>query len=239
MPLLRFDLGKVFARYVGQAEENMRRALSVAESVAPAILWMDEIEKGLAGAGGDSDSGVSARVFGTLLTWMQEKTTPVFVVATANDIAGLPPELLRRFDDVFFVDLPTLAERAEVFHIHLGKRERDPAEFDLVALAQTAANFSGAEIEQVVVDAMYSAFDAEEQLEDEHIVAAIRATRPLAVQRAKQIEELRQWAADRCRMASEPGDRTPQVTIPSTGQQPTMPHSRFGRAGMSRADDEQ
>jgi SpoVK/Ycf46/Vps4 family AAA+-type ATPase len=198
---------------------------------------MDEIEKGLAGAGGDSDSGVTARVFGTLLTWMQEKKTPVFVVATANDVTGLPPELLRRFDDVFFVDLPTLGERAEVFRIHLGKRARDPDGFDLLKLAEAADRFSGAEIEQVVVDALYTAFDADERLADEHILAAVRATRPLAIQRQKQIDELRAWAADRCRFASSPGDEAPALTIPSMGEAPAPKGSRFDRA--TRRPDEQ
>lgn len=235
MPLLRFDLGKVFDRYVGQAEENMRRALAVAESVAPTILWTDEMEKGPAGAAGDSDSAVTARVLGIRLAWMQEKQSPVFVVATANDIADLSPDLLRTFDDVFFVDLPTLGERAEVFRIHLAKRGCDPDSFDLVALAREAERFSGSEIEQVVVDAVYAAFDAEEQLEDEHILVAIRATRPLAVQRAKQIDELRHWAADRCRTAPE-CDRAPEVVLPSIGQAPEMPRSQFGRAGALRAE---
>lgn len=237
MPLLRFDLGKVFARYVGQAEENMRRALSVAESVAPAVLWIDEIEKGLAGASGDSDSGVTARVFGTLLTWMQEKMTPVFVVATANDVAGLPPELLRRFDDLFFVDLPNLRERAEIFRIHLAKRARDPDAFDLVGLAKATERFSGAEIEQVVVDALYAAFDAGEPLTDQHILAAINLTRPLAVQRSEQIDGLRRWARDRCRMASEPSDLVPALTIPSAGRAPESHGSRFDRA-VRKSDDQ-
>jgi hypothetical protein len=233
MPLLRFDLGKVFARYVGQAEENMRRALSVAEGVAPAVLWMDEIEKGLAGAGGDGDRGVATRVFGTLLTWMQEKTSPVFVVATANDVTGLAPELLRRFDDLFFVDLPHARERAEVFRIHLLKRERDPDSFDLGALAEAAGSFSGAEIEQVVIDALYRAFDAGELLEDEHVLSAIRATRPLAVQRKQQIDDLRAWAADRCRFASAPESEASAVSIPSSGEVPRVQGSRFDRARTS------
>ena len=215
----------------------MRRALSVAESVAPAVLWMDEIEKGLAGTGGDGDGGVATRVFGTLLTWMQEKKSPVFVVATANDVAGLPPELLRRFDDLFFVDLPNARERAEIFRIHLSKRERDPDAFDLALLADTAESFSGAEAEQVVTDALYLAFDAEEPLSDEHIIAAIQATRPLAVQRKKQIDELRQWAADRCRFASAPDSEIPAVSIPSQGAPPRAEGSRFGRMRPAQQPD--
>src|SRR2546427_6476851 len=145
LPLLRFDMGRMFGSFVGSSEENVRRAIAVAESVAPAILWVDEIDKAFAGSQGSgaTDGGTTARVFGTFLTWLSEKTAPVFVVATANDISQLPPELLRkgRLDEIFFVDLPTREERVEVFCIHLNKRGRDAAQFDLVALAEAAKNF--------------------------------------------------------------------------------------------------
>src|SRR6059058_10461 len=155
LPLLRLDLGRIFSSLIGSSEENLRRAIRVAESVSPAILWIDEIEKGLAGSSGSAvtDSGVSARVFGALLTWLQEKTAPVFVVATANRIEALPPELLRkgRFDDIFFIDLPSAAERREIFHIHLARRHREPSHYDLDALATVSEGFSGSEIEQCVI----------------------------------------------------------------------------------------
>src|SRR5947208_7240325 len=165
LPLLRFDMGRMFGSLVGSSEENVRRAIAVAESVAPAILWVDEIDKAFAGAQGSgvSDGGTTARVFGTFLTWLSEKTAPVFVVATANDISQLPPELLRkgRFDEIFFVDLPTKEERKEIFGIHLEKRGRVPDGFDLDALAKRSEGFSGAEIEQAIVSGLFDAFSAE------------------------------------------------------------------------------
>src|SRR5712692_2347887 len=155
LPLLRLDLGRIFSSLIGSSEENLRRAIRGAESVSPTVLWIDEIEKGLAGSSGPAvnDTGVSARVFGSLLTWLQEKTAPVFVVATANRIDALPPELLRkgRFDEIFFIDLPSVAERREIFHIHLRRRHREPAHYDLDALAQSSEGFSGSEIEQCVI----------------------------------------------------------------------------------------
>jgi ATP-dependent 26S proteasome regulatory subunit len=201
-PLLKFDLGRVFAGLVGESEANMRKALTVAEGVAPAILWIDELEKGLAGAsGGSNDGGVSTRVFGNLLTWMEEKEKPVFVVATANDISRLPPELLRkgRLDQIFFVDLPTARERAEIFAIHLARRQRDPGEFDLGAIVRDTDDFSGAECEQVVVEALFEAFDApDRRLKTEHVLRAARQTVPLARSRQGEIEALRRWAAENC-----------------------------------------
>src|SRR5208283_1852902 len=168
LPLLRFDLGRMFSSLVGSSEENIRRAIQTAESVAPAILWIDEIDKALAGSQGSagSDGGTASRVFGTLLTWLSEKTAPVFVIATANDISQLPPELLRkgRLDEIFFVDLPSPAERKEIFKIHITKRKRDPAKFDLELLANASAEFSGAEIEEAVNSALYDAFYAKQEL---------------------------------------------------------------------------
>jgi hypothetical protein len=166
LPLLRFDMGRMFGSLVGSSEENVRRAIAVAESIAPAILWVDEIDKAFAGAqhSGGSDGGTAARVFGTFLTWLSEKSAPVFVVATANDISQLPPELLRkgRFDEIFFVDLPSAAERAEVFRIHLARRGREPGQFDLAALVEGSHEFSGAEIEEAINSALYDAFSSRE-----------------------------------------------------------------------------
>ncbi|MCI0744292.1 MAG: AAA family ATPase [Verrucomicrobia subdivision 3 bacterium] len=207
-PLLRFDMGRMFGSLVGSSEENVRRAIAVAESVAPAILWVDEIDKAFAGSqsSGGTDGGTTARVFGTFLTWLSEKTAPVFVVATANDISQLPPELLRkgRLDDIFFVDLPSQAEREEVFRIHLGKRRRDPEKFDLWAMVECSANFSGAEVEEAIISALYDAFYAGQDLATEHILAALRETVPLAKTMDEQINRLRNWAEGRARNASIP-----------------------------------
>jgi len=206
LPLLRFDMGRMFGSLVGSSEENVRRAVAVAESVAPAILWVDEIDKAFAGAQGSgvSDGGTTARVFGTFLTWLSEKTAPVFVVATANDISQLPPELLRkgRFDEIFFVDLPTAEERGEIFGIHLAKRGRDTGRFDLDALVPGSENFSGAEIEQAVISALYDAFYARHELTTEHLLETLRETVPLAKTMDEQIDRLRKWAVGRARHAS-------------------------------------
>jgi len=215
MPLLRLDMGRIFSGLVGSSEENLRRAIRVAESVAPAVLWTDEIEKGLSGAGssGFSDGGVTARVFGAMLTWLQEKTAPVFVVATANRIDLLPPELLRkgRFDEIFFIDLPAVAEREEIFRIHVGRRGRKPEDFDLRALAASAEGFSGAEIEQVVVAALYDAFAEGKELEQHHLLRAVSETFPLATTMREDIQKLREWAKTRTRPASSaPAEDVPR-----------------------------
>ena len=212
MPLLKFDLGRVFAGLVGESEERMRKALSVAESVAPCVLWIDEMEKGLAGIGGSGDSGVATRVFGTLLTWMEEKTKPVFVVATANNIDQLPPELLRkgRMDEIFFVDLPTPQNRAEILMIHLARRQRTPADYDISAVVHSTDGFSGAELEEVVIDALYEAYSsAERVLNTGHLLDSARQIIPLSKSRAKDIETLRQWATINCRMAAASEDIDP------------------------------
>ena len=208
-PLLKFDLGRVFGSLVGDSEKNMRKALKTAEDVAPSILWIDELEKGLSGIGGGGDSGVASRVFGTLLTWMEEKKAPVFVVATANDVSQLPPELLRkgRFDEYFFVDLPTPPERGEILAIHLGRRKRDPADYDLRAVVQATDGFNGAEIEEVVVDALFRAFgETSKELRTEHLLMAAAEMVPLSRTRAADIEALRKWAAGNCRPAAAPPD---------------------------------
>lgn len=200
-PLLRMDVGALYDKYVGESERRLRDALRQAEMMAPIVLWIDEIEKAFASAAAQStDGGLSKRMFGTLLTWMQEHTAPVFLVATANDIEALPPELLRkgRFDEIFFVDLPRPAVRREIFAIHLRKRGRDPAKFDLDALAEASEGFSGAEIEQAVISALHEAFDRGEKLSTEHILEAVRTSPPLSVTMREKIEALRAWAADRC-----------------------------------------
>ncbi len=206
LPLLRLDVGRIFAGLVGSSEENMRRAILMAETVSPCVLWLDEIEKGLAGvqSSGMADAGVTARVFATLNTWMQEKTKPVFVVATANDITQLPPELLRkgRFDDIFFVDLPTEEERREIFAIHLRKRKRDPNQFQLERLAAESGGSSGAEVEQAVISGMYAAFEEEREVTTEDILTALKQTVALSVTMREDISMVRHWAKGRARPAS-------------------------------------
>ena len=209
MPLLKFDLGKVFAGLVGESEENMRRALKMAEAVAPCILWIDEIEKGLAGSRGDGgDSGTGTRVFGTLLTWMEENEKPVFTIATANDIEGLPPELLRkgRFDEIFFIDLPSPQERANILAIHLAKHHRDHRDFDLAEHVIKTEGYSGAELEQAVISALYAAFAEGEdaKLEDRHLEQALAETVPLSTTMGEKVATLRQDAGQKWRLASKP-----------------------------------
>lgn len=216
LPLLRLDVGRIFSGLVGSSEENLRRAIRVAESVAPAVLWVDEIEKGLAGMGGSgtSDGGVSARVFGALLTWLQEKTAPVFVVATSNRVDALPPELLRkgRFDEIFFVDLPDSAEREEILRIHLRRRTRPPERFDIAELAERMEGFSGAEIEQVVIAGLYDAFAEGSDLEPRHLSQAVHETVPLSRTMRHEIERLRTWAHANTRPASKRQEPESAVT---------------------------
>lgn len=207
LPMLKMDVGRIFGSLVGQSEENIRRAIKVAESVSPCILWADELEKGFAGVGGSgvSDSGTTARVFSTFLTWMQEKTKPVFLIATANDVTALPPELLRkgRFDEIFFIDLPDTEERKEIFAIHLRKRKRDPKKFKLNDLATRSEGFSGAEIEQVVIGALLAAFDQDREIKQTDLHHEIEASVPLSVMMAEEIDELRTWARLRARPAAK------------------------------------
>lgn len=206
MPLLRLDMGRVFGKYVGESEAAIRRVAQTAEAVAPAILWIDEIEKGFAGSSSDAhDTGVSARVLGSFLTWMQEKEKPVFIFATANQIRHLPPELLRkgRFDELFFVDLPGAEERVEIFSVHLRKRRRSPERFDLPALAAKTENFTGAEIEQVVNEALYTAYaEDRRELAEPDLLAAAEEIIPIAVTMRESITAMRNWAATRARKAS-------------------------------------
>ncbi len=205
LPLVRLDVGKIFSGIVGSSEENVRKAIAIAESVAPCILWIDELEKGFAGTQSSpfSDAGTTSRVFASFVTWLQEKTAPVFVVATANDISQLPPELMRkgRFDEIFFVDLPSAEERREIFAIHLRKRKRDPGAYDLDALASATAGFSGAEIEAAIVSGLYDAFGEGHDLEMDDIMTSARGSVPLSTTMKERIDELRAWASHRTRMA--------------------------------------
>lgn len=194
LPLLRLDVGALYGSLVGESEERVRRALRLAETVSPCVLWIDEVEKALASGG--HDGGTSQRVFGAVLTWMQEKTAPVFVVATANDVSALPPETLRRgrFDEVFFLDLPTEEERREIISVHLRKRGRRPELFDVPRLARDCDGFVGAELEQVIVDAMYEAFgDDRGDITTEDIARAAAQTVPLSRSQRETIEDLRTW----------------------------------------------
>lgn len=208
MPLLRLDIGKVFQGLVGSSEDNIRKAIVTAEAVAPCVLWIDELEKGLSGvqSSGSTDGGVTSRIFSTILTWMQEKTSPVFVVATANNVNMLPPELLRkgRFDDIFFVDLPSAKERENIFSIHLKKRNQNSS-FPLQLLAKETEGFNGAEIEECVKEAMFTAYvenPVNPKLLAEHIREAIRQTVPLSTTMKEQISSLRKWAESRAKNAS-------------------------------------
>ncbi len=203
-PLLRLDPSTLYASYIGESEKNLREALRQTEMMAPVILWIDEIEKAFASAASRSaDGGLSQRMFGTLLTWLQEHQTPVFVVATANDIEALPPELLRkgRFDEIFFVDLPTPEVRKDIFAIHLRKRNRDPGAFDLDRLAEVSRDYSGSEIEQAVIAALHDAYAQKIDLNTERIVAALQGSPPLSATMAEKVASLRQWAKGRCVIA--------------------------------------
>ncbi|MHC4476866.1 MAG: AAA family ATPase [Planctomycetota bacterium] len=200
-PLLRMDPSTLYASYIGQSERNLREALRQTEMMSPVILWIDEIEKAFASAASRSaDGGLSQRMFGTLLTWLQEHEAPVFVVATANDIEALPPELLRkgRFDEIFFVDLPSRETRKEIFAIHLKKRNRDPGKLDLVELAEASEGRSGSEIEQAVISALHEAYANKTELDTNMILSALAASPPLSVTMAESVEALRLWANGRC-----------------------------------------
>ncbi len=207
LPLLRLDMGRVYdGSMVGRSEANLRNALKTAESISPAILFIDEMDKAFAGSTGsaDSDGGTSSRIFGSFLTWMQEKTSPVFVMATANRVERLPGEFLRkgRFDELFFVDLPNAEERQDIFRIHLSKRRREIERFDLDQLANVCDGFSGAEIEQALVAAMYEAFAQDREFTQLDIIAASRATMPLSKTMTEQVTALRDWARQRARPAA-------------------------------------
>jgi ATP-dependent 26S proteasome regulatory subunit len=199
LPLLKLDPANLYDKYVGDSEKNFKRAMHTAERLAPIVLWIDELEKAFAGGSGEEDGGVSRRIFGTFLSWLQERKGDVFVVATSNDVAKLPPEFIRkgRFDEIFFVDLPKPDVRAEIFGIHLRKRKQDIGRFDLGALAAATEGFSGAEIEETVVAGLYTAFAGSATLTTDVLLAEIRRTRPLSRTMAERLDALRAWASDR------------------------------------------
>jgi SpoVK/Ycf46/Vps4 family AAA+-type ATPase len=198
VPLLRLDFATLYNKWLGETERNLREALKFADAMAPCVLWMDEIEKGVA-TGTAEGGGESRRLLGTILTWMAERKSKVFMVATANDIEALPPELIRkgRFDEIFFVDLPDTATRGKIFEIHLARRKLDLASFDLAALTAATAGFSGAEIEQAIVSALYEAHALQQPLATGHVQTEVSRTRPLSVVMADKISQLRAWAAER------------------------------------------
>jgi ATP-dependent 26S proteasome regulatory subunit len=218
LPLLRMDIGKVFSGLVGSSEQNMRTSISTAEATAPCVLWIDEIEKGFAGVGNSGDSGTSSRVFGSFLTWMQEKTRPVFVIATANNIENLPPEFLRkgRFDEIFFVDLPTDPERQSIWDLQLSKRLRTSAvagdlrrsDALLRELSNASEGYSGAEIEQAVIAALFDAFAERRSLRRDDLLRAVANMVPLSITQAEQIQAIRSWANVRAVAATAAEDRS-------------------------------
>lgn len=242
LPLLNLDMGRIFNGVVGSSEENMRRAIRTAEAVAPSVLWVDEIEKGLGGHSGTGDSGTGSRVFGTFLTWMQDKTAPVFVIATANNISALPPELLRkgRFDEIFFVDLPTRSERKDIFKVHLKKRlahseiageiltedHIEPTLLDM--LADQTEGFVGAEIEQIVISALYEAFFQNRALEIRDLQEVIANMIPLSITQGEQIKRLRDWANVRA-VAATAKDDLVDYSTQAVGQGDDINSSRGGR----------
>jgi hypothetical protein len=201
LQLLKFDASSLFEKYIGESEKNLRRSLTVAETVAPAVIWIDEIEKMFPSSAlrSEADGGLTMRIFGTFLNWLQEKKSAVFVAATSNDISALPPELLRkgRFDEIFFVDLPGVEERKNIFSIHLSRRKQDLAQFDMAKLAAATEGFSGAEIEQAVTSALYSSFSQKTPLTSEAIGLEIQSTYPLSVTMREKVEALREWARER------------------------------------------
>lgn len=205
LPFLKLEPGRLYDKYIGESEKNLDKALRTAERMAPCVLMIDEIEKGFAFTGSsEADAGLSRRIVGRLLGWLQDRTAPVFVVATCNQLAQLPPELTRkgRFDEIFFIDLPRREERKDIFAIHLRKRKRDPSAFDLDALADASEGFSGAEIEQAVVSGLYTAFSHGGDLTTQLLLEELTATKPLSVTRKEEIVALRQWAEGRTVMAS-------------------------------------
>lgn len=207
-PLLKLDAGKLYGSLVGQSESNLRSVIQTAEAIAPCVLWVDEIEKGLAGSrsSGSTDGGTSARVLGSLLSWLQEKRSQVFVVATANDVTQLPPELLRkgRLDEMFFVDLPNQAERETIWGIQIAKYGRKAGQYDITALSMASEGMTGSEIEQAVIDSLYGAFAEGREPGMLDITLAVSATVPLSKLMSEQIAGLRKWAQGRCRMATSP-----------------------------------
>ncbi|WP_462410816.1 AAA family ATPase [Neobacillus sp. Marseille-QA0830] len=247
LPLLRLDMGKIFSGVVGSSEENMRKAIQTVEAIAPSVLWIDEIEKGFSGLSSGGDSGTSSRIFGTFLTWMQEKTKPVFVVATANNIHSLPAELLRkgRFDEIFFVDLPTLKERMEIFRVHIEKRLNNPqvkghfvlTDQVLEELAQLTEGYVGAEVEQIVISALFEAFSEERSIEFGDFVKAIHNTVPLSITQAEQIHSIREWANIRAVAATPKEDRAEYKSVIKLEKEPPAEEEDIRTARGGRAVD--
>jgi len=243
LPLLRLDIGKIFSGLLGSSEENMRKAIKTVEAISPSILWIDEIEKGFSGLNQGGDGGTSNRIFGSFLTWMQEKTKPVFVIATANNIEFLPPEMLRkgRFDEIFFVDMPTKKERTEIFRLHINKRLKDPKvigdfvlnEAILDHLAEMTEGFVGAEIEQVVISALFEAFSEERSIKLEDFEKSIRTTVPLSVTQSEQIQRIREWANVRAVAATAQEDRKEYQNVADSDRTPGESDVRFARGGRA------
>ncbi len=245
MPLVRLDVGALYGGLVGESEANTRQALHLAEAIAPCVLWIDEIEKALATGSGAGDSGTSMRVFGNILSWMQDKYAPVFVVATANDISRLPPELLRRgrFDEIFFLDLPTREERKKIFSVHIRKRGRDPEKYDLDRLAAASEGYVGAEMEQAVIDGLYLAFndetDRERDLTTDDIICALGQQVPMSRSQKENVDGLRRWLAEgRARSASFAEDEEPveDATAIAAGATPSI-EIETGVTGGHDGDD--
>ena len=214
LPLVKFDTAAIYDKYIGETEKRIQKVFKVAEGLAPCVLWIDELEKVFAGSGPDSasaDAGVSSRLLASFLSWMQDRKAPVFVAATCNNVTALPPELIRkgRFDELFFVDLPSEEERKQIFAIQLKKRKRNPQDYDLDRIATAAQGFSGAEIESAVQGALYAAFSQKHELSNDDMLTALSSTVPLSVTRAEEIGTLRDWAKDRAVWASAPEARTP------------------------------
>ena len=235
LPLLRFDVSKVFNMYIGNSESNMREAIKMAEAISPCVLWIDEIEKGFSGLGGSGDSGTTSRIFGTFLSWMQEKTKPVFVVATANNIDSLPSEMMRkgRFDEIFFIDLPTFNERKQIFKVHLESRLTYPevrGDFEindetLKHLSNITEGFGGSELEQIVVMGLYDAFSEDRSITLNDFENAVKNTVPLSVTQAEQIISIRNWANVRAVAATAQEDRMEytQTSTDSNNPKPEIP----------------
>jgi SpoVK/Ycf46/Vps4 family AAA+-type ATPase len=205
-PLLKLDAGRLFAGIVGQSESNLRSVIATVEAIAPCVLWIDELEKGFSGSrsSASTDGGTSARVFGSFLSWLQDRQSPVFVVATANDVTQLPPELLRkgRFDELFFVDLPNQGEREAIWRIQIGKFHRDPKQFDIVQLAKATEGLTGSEIEQLFIDALHEAFNGRKEPTDLSVAMLLNDLMPLSKLMSEQIDALRKWAKGRARRAT-------------------------------------
>ena len=202
LPLLRLDFGSLYNKFFGETERNLRQSLALADMMSPCVLWLDEIEKGISTS--QSDNGISQRLLGTLLTWMAERKSMAFIVATSNDISQLPPELVRkgRLDEIFFVDLPASETRQEIFQIHLEKRKEKAADFDLLALARQSEGYSGSEIEQAIVSALYSVAAVDRKLATADLLDSISKTNPLSIVMFEKIQSLREWAKERCVFAN-------------------------------------